>query len=166
MKRTITILLVFIFLASAAFAQSANVSVKDLLMLEGKLWVGNLTYLDYTSKKQTVIRSNLAVSRSPSDPNVWIFDLQYPLEPKANSKDEVRLRRDGRTFDGETVIERTELEGGIVKIVTTKEGKDDNRDATVRHTYLIGRNSFSITKEVRFDGTGDFFERNTYSWTR
>lgn len=162
-----TVIFIFVFslaLMVSASAQTAKITAEDLKPLEGKQWVGDLTYLDYTSKKKTSIKSNVTITR-PND-LTWIFDMQYPLEPNANSKDETKLSADGRTFDGETVIERIELPDGILKIVTTKPGKDDNRDSTFRHVYLIGKKSFSIKKEVKFDGSAEYFERNTYSWTR
>ena len=162
-----TVIFIFIFslaLIVSASAQTAKISAKDLKPLEGRQWVGDLTYLDYTSKKKTSIKSNVTITRA--NDLTWIFDMQYPLEPNANSKDETKLSADGRTFDGETVIERIELPDGILKIVTTKTGKDDNRDSTFRHVYLIGKKSFSIKKEVKFDGSVEYFERNTYSWTR
>lgn len=92
--------------------------------------------------------------------------MQYPKEPGANKKEDVKLSSDGKTFDGENVIERTKLADGILRVVTSIKGKDDDRDATFRHTYLIGKKSFSIRKDVRFDGETEFFERNTYRWTR
>jgi hypothetical protein len=129
-KTTRTLFLVTIALAVTTSAQTAKVSASDLKPLEGKQWIGSLTYLDYSSNN------------------------------------DVKLSADGRIFDGESVVERTKLPGGVLKIVTTKPGKDNNRDATFRHTYLIGKAAFSIKKEVRIDGTSEFFERNTYSWTR
>ena len=143
-----------------------GIRLKDLKPLEGKTWVGDLTYLDYTSKKKTSIKSNVLITRSRTDQLVWTFDMQYPLEPGANSKEDVKLSADGKTFDGEMVVERINLPDGSLRIVTTKPGKDDNRDATFKHTYLIGKKSFSLRKDVKFDGVEEFFERNTYSWTR
>jgi len=166
MKAILTLFLVTIALAVTTSAQTAKVSASDLKPLEGKQWIGSLTYLDYSSNKKTSIKSNITITRSATDNLTWVFDLQYPLEPGANSKDDAKLSAEGRTFDGESVVERTKLPGGVLKIVTTKPGKDDNRDATFRHTYLIGKAAFSIKKEVRIDGTSEFFERNTYSWTR
>jgi hypothetical protein len=62
------------------------------------------------------------------------------------------------------VVERTKLAGSILRIVTEKSGPDDNKKSQFRLTYLIRANSFSIRKEVRFDGTAEFFERKQYAW--
>ena len=163
-----TILPLFVFAIALAFSVSAQtkISAKDLKPLEGKQWVGDLVYLDYQSKKLTSIKSNVTITRNVADKLKWTFAMQYPFEPKANSTEDVVLSSDGLIFDGENVIERTKMPGGILKIVTTTKGKDDNRDATFRHTYLIGKKAFSIRKDVKFDGETEFFERNTYSWTR
>lgn len=162
--------LIFFFvtgmLGISVFSQTPTVSARDLKPLEGRQWTGTLTYLDYTSGKKTTIKSNIVVTRSSSDALSWTFEMYYPLEPAADGKDEVSLSLDGRTFNGEAVIESTKLPGGILRVVTTAPGKDDNRNATIRHTYLIGKRTFSIQKEVKFDGTDEFIERNIYNWER
>ena len=61
----------------------------------------------------------------------------------------MKLGSDVRTFDGETVIERTQLPNGILKIALTKPGHDDDRDSGFRHTYRIGKASFSIKKGIQ-----------------
>src|SRR4051794_25702517 len=103
--KLIYVFAITIVLAFNAAAQNIRISADDLKPLEGKQWIGTLTYLDYRSKEKTSIKSNVTVTRSKSDKLTWMFDMQYPLEPKANSKNEVKLSPDGMTFDGETVIE-------------------------------------------------------------
>jgi len=78
----------------------------------------------------------------------------------------VRLEEGGTVFGGEQVVGRTSLEGGALKIVTEKRGRDNDREALFRYTYTFGDSDFSIRKEVRPEGAGEFFERNTYSWRR
>ncbi|MBK8301902.1 MAG: hypothetical protein WBC19_09685 [Pyrinomonadaceae bacterium] len=166
MKILLTLFAVTIALTVTTAAQTAKISAKDLKPLEGDQWIGNLTYLDYQSKKPTSIKSNVTVTRNATDKLKWTFAMQYPLEPKANRTEDIILSPDGKTFDGETVIERTKLPDGMLRIVTSKPGKDDNRPATLRHTYLVGKKTFSIKKEVKLDSETEYFERNTYSWTR
>ena len=165
MKNIILLFALTLVSALSAFSQN-TVSAADLKMLEGAKWVGELTYLDYSSNKRTSIKSNVTITRFREDENIWIFDFEYPLEPKANGKKEVKLTTSGNEFDGEAVSERTKLADGTLRIVTTSKGKDNDRSATYRKTYLIGKTSFSIKKEVQIDGSTDIFERNTYSWTR
>jgi len=44
--------------------------------------------------------------------------------------------------------------------------KDDDRNADLRETMITGENKFSVTKEVRYENTNDFFVRNTHSYKR
>jgi hypothetical protein len=145
---------------------SPKVKAKELDVLTGARWTGNLIYLDYSSSKKVSILSDLIVSKS-SAKNSWSFAFEYPKEPKANSSEIVLLSNDGKMLDGEMVVEKTLLTDKTLKIVTQKEGMDNDKKAIFRHTYLVGEKSFSIKKEVKYIETGaEFFERNEYSWTR
>lgn len=141
-----------------------KVAEEDVQALTGAQWKGALTYLDYGTKKRVSIPSNLNVTRGEG--TSWTFEYLYPDEPKANSKSTIALEDSGRMFDGEKVIERTSAGPGSVKIVTEQSGPDDDKPALFRFTYLIGAKSFSIKKEVRYEGTSEFIERNRYEWTR
>ena len=163
MKALASVTLVALF-AFSAVAQNTKLVPKELKVLEGAAWTGTLTYLDYSSGKKTSIKSDLTISKLGE--RKWSFAFTYPDEPKANSKDDVLLSEDGRTFDGETVVERTKLKNGILRIVTSRPGKDNDKPATIRHTYLFSKTEFSIRKDVKLDGGTEFFERNTYSWQR
>lgn len=171
MRRSITSLLT---LAAAALtlvgcAGPAKLVPADIDQLAGERWKGTLTYLDYTSNKPTTIPSSLAVTRVPSQPSAWEFAFGYSDEPQADNRNTVVLSPDGRTFAGETVLERSTLPpggGGGMRIVTTEEGKDDNKPATMRYVYLITPSEFSITKFVKFAGSSNEIERHTYRWKR
>ncbi|MGH9903627.1 MAG: hypothetical protein ACRD68_17610 [Pyrinomonadaceae bacterium] len=166
MSLFISILLAALSFGAPAFPQTPRVQAEDLRRLTGARWTGALVYVDYGSNKEVSIRSNLTVTQSPGDEASWVFDYEYPDEPKANGKQVVTLGKDGTAIGGETVIERSSLDDGALKVVTERRGKDNNRDALLRFTYLIGASSFSIRKEVRPEGAAEFFERNRYSWKR
>ena len=138
----------------------------DFKRLTNGQWKGKLTYQDYRSNKKVSILSNLTVTESSEDKLSWIFEYKYPDEPKANKKSIVKIRKDGKTLDDETVVERTKLPNETLKIVTTKNGMDNNKPAVFRYIYLINKKTFSIKKEVKYEGTQEFFERNEYSWNR
>jgi hypothetical protein len=164
-------LCVFALLTAAAFAglfpqQSPRVSAEDLRGLTGARWTGTLTYLDYRSNKRVSIPSNLTVTQTDGDETAWVFEYEYPDEPKANGKQTLKLGDGGSLFDGGTVVERTSLEGGRFRLVTEKRGKDNDKEALFRFTYTLDRSTFTIKKEVKPEGAAEFFERNTYSWQR
>ena len=135
-------------------------------LLTGSQWTGTLTYLDYRAKKKVPIPANLNVRPNGEDKWSWIFEYQYPDEPHANSKEIVRLSKDGRNMNDEIVLERTILPDNTVRFVTEKKGEDNNRSASIRYTYSVNAKSFSIRKEVRYDDENQFFERNGFDWKR
>jgi hypothetical protein len=162
---------VFVFALLAAFAalfspQAAKVSTEDLRSLTGARWTGTLTYLDYRSNKKVSIPSNLTVTQAAGDETSWVFEYEYPDEPKANGKQTLKIEEGGAVFDGEKVVERTGLDGGGFRLVTVKRGRDNDKDALFRFTYTLDRSTFNIKKEVRPEGATEFFERNEYSWKR
>jgi len=146
--------------------QSPRVSADDLRKLSGARWTGTLTYLDYRSNKPVSIPSSLTVRQAEGDENAWHFEYEYPDEPKANRKQTLKLEEGGTVFDGETVVERTGLDGGGFRLVTVKRGRDNDKDALFRFTYTLDGSAFSIKKEVKPEGASEFFERNRSSWKR
>lgn len=166
MNAIVLVLLLATSSVGSAFLESPKVRTKDFQQLTGAQWKGTLTYLDYRANKKVSIPSNLTVTGSNENKLSWVFDYQYPDEPKANSRDTVTMSKDGKIIDGETVVERVKLAEDTVRLVTEKSGKDNDKTATFRFTYLISRKRFSIKKEVRYEGANEFFERNEYSWER
>lgn len=156
-----------------AHGQSADaaavVTAADIDRLTGAPWTGTLTYLDYTSKAHTTIKSSLAMARLPETKEgeaAWDMRVGYADEPHANSGEAVLLKRGGRTFRDAEVVERSVLADGTVRIVTEQDGPDDNRPARFRFVYLLGEKACSIQKLVRFTPQEAFFERHIYRWSR
>ena len=165
MKTIITLLFV-LFLNPWIQSNGPVVSPKDLMTLTGSRWTGTLTYLDYSSNRKVSIPSTLVVTQVAGSRSSFTFDYQYPDEPHANSVDLVVLANDGRQLDGELVEQRQVAPNGKLILVTVKSGTDNERNALIRHTYEIEPTRFSLKKEVRYDGSSQYFERNEYRWQR
>jgi hypothetical protein len=144
----------------------AKIEATDLQGLTGAQWKGELTYLDYRKNTKTTIRSNLTVTQSAQDKLSYVFEFQYPDEPRADSKETITVGKDGLTLGDEALVERILLADKTLKIVTEKNGNDNGKKSLYRFTYLIGDASFSIRKEALPEGATEFFERNQYSWKR
>lgn len=157
-------------IASSIFGSVSSgaprIKASDLKRLTGAQWTGTLTYLDYSKNTKVSIPANLTVSQSAEHRLSWIFEYTYPDEPQANTKRSMAIAKDGRTFGDELIVERTTLPDKTIKIVTNKNGKDNDKPAVFRFTYLLSDKVFSLKKEVSYDGSNEFFERNEYSWKR
>jgi hypothetical protein len=162
MKRCIIVLLLAGNLVAAA---QPKISIADLLPAEGK-WMGQLTYLDYTSNKQESIRATASVAIKRD--NLLKLEIYYTDEPSRNGKDVYRIKENGTMINDQKVLERTLQADGTLKIVLESKGPDgnDHMPATFHHELVIGKTVFTITKLVRFDGKDQFFQRNQYAFSR
>lgn len=164
-KLTFAVLLPTLF-ACVSVAPAPMLTPAELQVIIGAPWAGTLTYLDFSRNKLVTIRSDLIVTAVPGDASSFMFEYLYPDEPNANSKEKVSITNDGKVFRDETVTTRSFTEGDKLKIVTTRTGQDNNRNAQLRFTYLLNARAFSVVKEVRAEGASDYIERNRYSWHR
>jgi len=152
----------FLILTVFTFKVSAQIKTKDLRSLIGN-WKGNLTYTDYSSGKPVKILADIAVSEISR--HSFIFAYQYPKEPHANSSDTINIGAKGKMLNDKRVLSRT-IYNKTVKLVTEKQGSDNNKPAALRYTYMIGKSNFVIRKEVRYVTDTEYFLRNEYNFSR
>ncbi len=142
------------------------ITSKDLKNLVG-CWKGSITYLDYTSNKPFSMPANIIINDFKRS-NTIICSFIYPEEPAANSRDTLHISNDGRSFNNETITVKRKFNKDSIQLVTAINAVDgnDNKSAIIRHSYLLGRNTYSIKKEVQFAGETNWILRNEYKFTR
>jgi hypothetical protein len=148
----------FLLLSLSVKAQSLQ--VKDLFNSVGS-WEGKLTYLDYSTGKPYTMSANIKISLTENK-NGYIIGYEYPNEPQANSRDTTYIMNN--LFGKDKIVDFKKAADGGFTLVTEIVGKDgnDNKKAILRHTYILKPNTFSIIKEVKFDGTDKWIKRNEY----
>jgi len=158
--------------ASIEFKKRSNtiqvqntLSPKDLKSLQGEWSDGSLTYMDYSSNKPFSMPAKVKVMRSKNGYHLTL-DIQYPNEPHANSKEKIRLSKDGTLLNKHLIESRKELPDGELEITTSYAGKDNNKKAMIRNIYIIGESRFIIKKSVKFEDATDWLLRNEYEFTR
>ena len=141
-------------------AQAQSVQIKDLSASVGS-WEGKLTYLDYSSGKPYTMSANIKISLT-EDKTGYVMTYEYPNEPQANSMDTIYVT--GQFFGKEKIVGFQRAANGGFTFVTEQEGEDgnDSKKATLRHTYQLKSTTYSITKEVKFEGTELWINRNEY----
>ena len=169
MKKTLLYFsLIFTLLSSTlCFGQSSFKKIlQDYQRLSGS-WVGALTYLDYSSGKPYTMPANLEIARVGKTSS-FIFSNIYPNETSANSSDTLTISNDGKYLNAERIKSRTQLNNGYVMIITEEPGKDgnENKPATFRHTYTLGKTTFKNKKEVQFIGKKNWIKRHEYEYKR
>ncbi|MBK7885685.1 MAG: hypothetical protein IPJ81_19275 [Chitinophagaceae bacterium] len=137
---------------------------KDLQLLPGQ-WTGNLVYTDYKDDS-TLIKLKLNLSITATTGENFSLKSEY-TEPNGEIvKDSSSLFIDDSasevTYGGDIYsILKVRRTGSQLIIVTTMDGKDNNQDAEIRHTFNISARQFIILKEVRYlDKAEKFFTRH------
>ena len=165
MKKTLILIAVVCICALTIFALGKpKISPKDLSALPGERWKGILTYRDFSRNKDYSIPVEITVTQSSADE--WLFKYEYPKEPDANGEQTFKISDGGKRFDNGILVSKTELPDKSLQFVTEKEGKDNDREATLRYTYTLNQTNFSIKKEVKYKGEADYFLRNEYKVSR
>lgn len=163
MKLRIILSLAYCLSSSYSFSFSkSTVTSKDFKTLIG-CWNGSLTYLDYSTNKPFSMPANMVVKDFKRS-NFIIFSLIYPKEPGANTLDTIFISKDGRLLNKETIKRTSRFNKDSIEIVTEISSIDgnDNKAAIIRHTYMLGKNTYSIKKEVQFIGQTQWILRNEY----
>jgi hypothetical protein len=140
--------------------------VKDFQNMSGS-WKGSLTYLDYSSGKPYTMPANIEVKRVDKT-NKFALSNIYSNETNANSIDTVTISTDGKYIDKAWVKSRRRLPSGDIEIITEESGKDgnDNKPATFRHTYILGKTIFKKRKDVQFIDETEWIYRHEYAFTK
>ena len=141
-----------------------SLQVKDLSNSVGS-WEGKLTYLDYSTGKPYTMSANINISLTENK-HGYIMGYAYPKEPQANSKDTTYIMND--LFGKDKIVEFKKATDGGFTLVTEIAGEDgnDNKKAILRHTYILKLNTYSIIKDVKFEGTDKWIKRNEYLLNR
>lgn len=155
-----------VLLLTGFAAVGTKLHMNDFKLLRGD-WSGQLTYLDYTSNEPFTMPVNVNVSMNKKTRHLY-FKYHYPNEPQADETDTLVLNSQGTQLNGENVLSIVKPKKETVIIITEKEGVDgnNNRSATLRHTYLFNERIFVLKKEVRFTGEENWLIRHEYSYQR
>jgi len=161
MKKSILFLSLLLVLG---FLNAQSFQIKNLSNSIGK-WEGKLTYLDYSTGKPYTMSANIKISLT-ENMNGYIMGYEYPKEPQANSKDTTYIVN--KLFGKDKIVEFKKAADGGFSLVTEIVGEDgnDNKKAVLRHIYILKLNTFSIIKDVKFEGTDKWIKRNEYLLNR
>ncbi len=159
--KTTSILLIYL-LAQTLMSAQATVKISDLEILNNTQWEGQLTYKDYSSGRLTSID---ATQQIKIEGGKVITSIQYTYEPNENNKTTIKLRKNGSYLGKEKVISNS-FANNTRTIITTYEGKDDNKKATLYMIYKFNELEYSVTKEVALDDGSERFVRNSYNFKR
>ncbi|MGB5226883.1 MAG: hypothetical protein WBN55_01370 [Eudoraea sp.] len=159
--KTTYILILCIVIGWSSFGQP-QVTISDFEKLDNSNWIGSLMYINYTDGQEVTLRTTMQILL---EGNKILMHTKYSDEPKANSKESIKIRKDGAYLGNEELIEKN-MEMGILKLVTKYQGKDNNKTAMIYKTYTISENEFTIEKRVDYLDSEQKILRNRYRYQK
>ena len=157
-----------LFLVVGISTGLAQIGNEQLTSINGS-WSGSLTYTDYGDDSSQVQLLTKMTARWKSGKGVLKFYYTEPNGKVIKGSQKLRL---GETASEFYIGDLWSVTGFITKdsnnwtLTLEKEGRDNNRDASMRQIVELSDTRFRITKQVRYEGTKEFFQRNEYSFTR
>jgi len=159
-----TIITLLISIAVSTFAQAQQkVTNSDFESLHNTNWKGELMYVNYSDNKEVTLPTTLKLEVKK---NKIIFQTKYTYEESANTKSTIKIKKNGTYLGNQKIINISRNDDGSIKIETMREGRDDNRKATIYITYFFNDTTLSMKKEVEFKDAPGKFVRNQYTYTK
>lgn len=159
--KILSFLILFVLVGLSSFGQT-RVTISDFKNLDNSKWSGSLMYINYGDEKEVILRTTMQILL---EGNKILMNIQYPDEPKANSRESVKIKKNGTYLDDEEIIEK-KLGMGAMTLLTKYRGKDNNKPAVIYKTYTISENEYTVEKKVDFMNTGQKILRNRYRYKR
>jgi len=147
-----------------AFTQSLT---NDHLKVYAGEWEGSLTYLDY-GDDETLVTLPMKVEAEHNDKGVeFKYFFTEPGGSIEKRTDRFRIRTGRIYYNGyweEVSTNISSLNEWTLELKS--DGKDNNRKASFKKVVSVTSTEITVKKMVRYEGTDDFFVRNTYIFKR
>ncbi len=151
------ILIIAVLTINHVNAQQTTLNIEDLIFLDNTRWKGTLMYVNYSDGKEVDISKELKITIQG---NKLIMENTYPNEPKANTRQAIKLRKNGAYFGKEKISSVDKQSNDNFTIRTKTIGKDNGVKAFLIKTYTIASETLMIAKEVQVLGSSRIFLRN------
>ena len=163
----ISLFLIYLFLGVQINAQSLT---EDISSISGN-WTGTLTYLDYSDDlSQSTLNCSMTAEWKGTKGKIFL-QFEEPngkiYTDKANFQ--VLGSGDRIKFDGSKyTVEHYDIDedSGYWTLIMVTSGKDNYKSSTIRQSIIFEGEKLSLVKEVKYEGTQEFFIRNSYVFYR
>ncbi len=166
----LNIVSILLFISFTMNGQVASVSSNELQELFGQ-WEGTLSYTDYSDDSSTsTLKCKMIIywkGRKGSigigftEPNGKVI---YDIVKMKLLKKGKKIKFDGKKYKVDYF--KQDKNSKSWELIMSCSGKDNNRKATIKQRIEYNDTTLLITKEVKYEGTSDFFERSKYTLER
>ncbi len=147
-----------------------SISQENLEQLKGS-WSGTLTYTDYRDDtKQVTLQTSLMVEWK-GDKGLFSFEYTEPNGDIVTGESKFKLLNKGQglNYDGDKyeVVEAKSNQGNSnFNFVLQKNGEDNDKPAIIRQELVLIDEELQIIKQVKYQNSNEFFQRNRYQFVR
>jgi hypothetical protein len=166
MKTLVT--LVFLTISSVAFSQVSPSLNTHLQKLAGD-WDGELEYLDFSDGKSLVKLATNIQARYEKDRLVLNTNYVEPNGVIVKETGFMLASSNNKTWkndDGTWTVTSFKTTEEMATIIIEQKNTDNDKPAAIRKTITIGENVYKLVKEVKYEGTKEFFVRHQYNMKR
>jgi hypothetical protein len=163
-RRTTIVLILSSLISTSIFSQ--KVSSDDLSGINGK-WEGKLSYVDYGDDKTEYSLNTMMEATWENGSGKLKFEFKEPNGKLVYSTEKIKLiSNEEFKFDSKWQIVDFSQNGESWKLILESNGKDNNKESTLREVINYENEKLVIKKMVMYKGTDSFFMRNSYHLTR
>jgi hypothetical protein len=168
MKNILIILSLFFYAQTVVFSQ---VKTEDFAFMQGN-WTGVLEYTDYQDDKTKVQLNTVATCALMFDKMMIHFTYTEPdgrpvyekMAIYARKKDDLIQFGSIKMKVVKNLVQREPTVKGL--LVLEVEGEDNDKKAMIRETINYTKDSFSITKQVRYMSENQWITRHEYRFKK
>lgn len=165
--------------SSSGFAQDDSDKpermLKKLATLKGN-WNGSLEYLDYGDNKTKTKLPTVCEAVFNKSGNDKYLSVKFIFDEgngrTVTGEDAWTILDNGKTFFYDstnyiiTSYYQNDDNNDIAVFVFEKEGTDNNKPCTIKQTFEMHNDSFSIIKKVKYKDSDSFFIRHEFAFQR
>jgi len=166
MYRILILISVLILLACRPLTAQKGAAI---LPGEFKKWLGCWSGIQHYNG--TIIRKPFStkaelVVKQLANPNSFEILHIYTRDPNENVADTITISKDGRKLNRGVIKSKRLTKDDVLEIVTEEPGFDHdyNKNAIVRQTYSISKNSYRYTRQVLLQGQADWLDREEFNY--
>jgi hypothetical protein len=168
MNRRVLCLAFFVMMITTSVGAQKRVTISSATLknLVG-CWQGTMNYSSTIIRKPYTTTAELII-RQLGKSNKFEVVHVYTKDPRENVIDTIIISKDCRKLNNASIKTKRTTRQGSTEIITTVSelDHDNNKPATVKRTYTLGKNLYTYKKQVQLQGQSAWLDREEFTYTR
>lgn len=166
-RKPFTAFIVFALTGLSTIAQDApSVTKKDFKKVVG-CWKASMNYPGTMIRKPHSASGSVRIRQIGKAPK-FVLNYTFSDKPGDATTDTIIISKAGKQINDAAITSKQYMRNGRLQIVAEREGLDNesNQRATFRYTYVLGKRSYSVKKEIKKGKEDEWMLREDCKYTR